>query len=257
MKMNSGFFVLKHVSLALAALNLQDLECPCPNQQGFQGRAGWQCWVCPCFAYNRHGEKSLRKNSNSCCHLCKAADFSGVRQIWNIKEAFPELADLLLHILLLIPSRLSLPCFCYCVLDLWQPPPALNMLHDGREVAFTMTALLQVALGGWQLSLSEFFWGCVTGSASKHVSPPPCFNPILSYRWASVQQTQKARLAPGELCIAVDVRVGCTYMCGKLHPKATEDNFHWFSVSFEQSCWNWGECWWKQMRGASGGTCCW
>ena len=80
--MNSGLFLLKHVSLALTALILQDLERPCPNKQGFQGRSGWSAvlnmsLLCMQQAWGKEPEK----NSSFCCQLCKAADFSDVRQI--------------------------------------------------------------------------------------------------------------------------------------------------------------------------------
>lgn len=97
--MNSGLFVLKYVSLALYELILQDLECPCPDKQGFQGRSGWLAVLnMPLLCMQQAWGKEPEKNSSSCCQLCKAADFSDVRQIWNIKGASPEPADLLLHI---------------------------------------------------------------------------------------------------------------------------------------------------------------
>jgi len=62
--MDSGLFVLKHVSLALAALILEDLGCPCPDKQGFQGRSGWAAvlnmsLLCKQQAWRKASEKNL------------------------------------------------------------------------------------------------------------------------------------------------------------------------------------------------------
>lgn len=80
--MNSGLFVLKHDSLALTALVLQDLKCPCPDKQGFQGRSGCLAVLSmSLFCMQQAQGKEPDKNSSSCCQLHKAADFSDVRQI--------------------------------------------------------------------------------------------------------------------------------------------------------------------------------
>lgn len=141
-------------------------------------------------------------------------------------------------------------------------PAALNMLHDGREVAFTVTVLLQVAPSRWQLFLSEFSLVCMC--VLLEVPPSMCWHPHTSILSQAIGEHQfgahweQVGLSPGEPCIAVNARVGHAYRCDKLHLKTAKDNnFQWCTVSNEHFCWNPGKCWWKQMRGVSGGTGCW
>lgn len=129
-------------------------------------------------------------------------------------------------------------------LNLWQPPSFDHApWWQGGGIHSDCTAA-----GGSQwvavVLLWIFFCMCVTGNASKHVSPPANFNPILSYRWTSVQQTlRESGFSPRWAMHCWECK-----SWPRLHTWWAEDHkFQWLSVSLEQSCWNPGECWWKQM----------
>lgn len=161
-----------------------------PTNRVFQaGLAGQQCWICPCFACCRHGRKSLRKTVAPAANSVKqlTSQMSGrsetskgllLNQL-TFYYTYPfantqQITFALFLVLCSWPMATPLLWTCSMRAEGWrsQWPCHCRWLPVGGSCSF-LNFLLYVC-----------YWKCLRACVTT-----PTLQPILSYRWASVQQT--------------------------------------------------------------------